>query len=230
MPAAAAGASAAAALDWQLHEHGIWPSTPSVAEPSPPIPKWQREGDLPTYTRAEIAKHTSAETGVWVIFRGGVYDITEFVQNHPGGVEKILTAAGQSVEPFWSLYRQHIQPAASSAAPAVPKDHVAEILGPLQIGWLDPAEAAAEAAAAAARAASDDPYKDEPARHPALKMLSETPCSAETPAHGRFYLTPSALFYVRNLHCAQAGRVQLALEVSGPAGAVYTLQAENHRR
>lgn len=229
LAAAAAGASAAAALDWQLHEHGIWPSTPSVAEPSPPIPKWQREGDLPTYTRAEIAKHTSAETGVWVIFRGGVYDITEFVQNHPGGVEKILTAAGQSVEPFWSLYRQHIQPAASSAAPAVPKDHVAEILGPLQIGWLDPAEAAAEAAAAAARAASDDPYKDEPARHPALKMLSETPCSAETPAQllGDSYLTPSALFYVRNHHpVPKLDESNFALEVSGPGMAApvrYTL-------
>ena len=76
------------------------------------------------------------------------------------------------------------------------KDHVQEILAPLQVGWLDPAEAAT---AAAARAA-DDPYRDEPERHPALRMLSETPCSAETPAHllGDAYLTPSELFFVRN--------------------------------
>ena len=49
------------------------------------------------------------EQGIWVIFREGVYDITHFVQNHPGGVNKIMLAAGQSIEPFWSLYRQHVQ-------------------------------------------------------------------------------------------------------------------------
>ena len=31
-----------------------------------------------------------------VTFRGGVYDITEFIQNHPGGVDKILTEAMNS--------------------------------------------------------------------------------------------------------------------------------------
>ena len=151
------------------------------------------------------------------------------MQNHPGGVEKILTAAGQSVEPFWSLYRQHLQ-AASPGGLHVPKDHVAEILGPLQVGWLDPAEAAAEAAAAAAKAASDDPYRNEPERHPALRMLSQTPCSAETPATllGDSYLTPNALFYVRNHHpVPQMEAADFSLEVSGPGMAkprTYTLE------
>ena len=45
--------------------------------------KWQRTGELPTFTRAEVAKHNSVEKGVWVPLRGGVYDITEFVQNWP---------------------------------------------------------------------------------------------------------------------------------------------------
>ena len=170
---------------------------PSVAEPSPPIPKWQREGDLPTYTRAEIAKHTSAETGVWVIFRGGVYDITEFVQNHPGGVEKILTAAGQSVEPFWSFTGSTYSLRHRGAAPAVPKDHVAEILGPLQIGWLDPA--GAPGCGAAAQAASDDPYKDEPAS-PGTEMLWNAMLGGTQHAFGRFLPHASALFYVRNHH------------------------------
>jgi sulfite oxidase len=169
-----------------------------------------------------VATHVSPEAGgIWVTFRGGVYDITEFIQNHPGGVDKIKSAAGGSLEPYWSLYRQHLKPAESPSSPGaapVPKDHVAEILGPLQIGWLDPAEAAAAAAAAAARA-DDDPYKNEPSRHPALRMLSETPCSAESPAHllGDSWLTPSALFYVRNHHpVPQLDPSAFALEVTGP--------------
>jgi hypothetical protein len=35
-----------------------------------------------------------------VIYKNGVYDITEFVQGHPGG-NKILLAAGSTIEPFW---------------------------------------------------------------------------------------------------------------------------------
>ena len=219
--AAGAGVTAAATLQPIPDRRRSTVSTrlPAYADAAPPAEKWQRAGALPTFTRAEVAKHNSLESGVWVLFRGGVYDITEFVQNHPGGVEKILTAAGQSVEPFWALYRQHLQPASAGGAPPVPKDHVAEILGPLQVGWLDPAEAAAEAAAAAAKAASNDPYKAEPARHPALKILSETPCSAETPAQllGDSYRTPNALFYVRNHHpVPQLDEKTFALEVSGP--------------
>jgi hypothetical protein len=61
---------------------------------------------LPIYSKAEVAKHTTSESGIWVVFAGDVYDITSFVQNHPGGMEKIMTAAGGEVEPYWSLYRQ----------------------------------------------------------------------------------------------------------------------------
>jgi cytochrome b involved in lipid metabolism len=39
----------------------------------------------------------------------GVYDITKFVHNHPGG-DKILMAAGGSVEPFWLMYAVHNTP------------------------------------------------------------------------------------------------------------------------
>ena len=132
---------------------------------------------LPTFSKEDVAKHASVETGVWVTFDGRVYDITTFLENHPGGIEKIMTAAGGSVEPYWSLYRQHLQHLPGSSP--VPKDHVAAILAPLQVGWLDPAEVAA--AKAAAQRADDDPYRDEPERHPALKLLSETPCSGESP-------------------------------------------------
>ena len=46
------------------------------------------------------------DTRIWVTFRDGVYDVTEFVADHPGG-HKILLAAGGAVEPFWALYGAH---------------------------------------------------------------------------------------------------------------------------
>lgn len=156
-----------------------------------------KPSELPIISKAEIAKHNSLERGVWVSFGGAVYDITSFIANHPGGVEKILTAAGGALEPYWSLYRQHLEPSAKGGDP-VPKSHVREFLEPLQIGWLDPAEAAA---AKAARP-SDDPYVDEPERHAALIMISETPCSAEVPPAliTDSWCTPNALWFVRNHH------------------------------
>ena len=35
-------------------------------------------------------------------------DITNFLENHPGGIDKIMLAAGGAVEPYWNIYRQHL--------------------------------------------------------------------------------------------------------------------------
>ena len=50
--------------------------------------------------------HDSEDKRIWVTYREGVYDITDFVPNHPGA-NNILMAAGGSVEPFWNLYAVH---------------------------------------------------------------------------------------------------------------------------
>lgn len=39
-------------------------------------------------------------------YKNGVYDLTEFVASHPGG-DKIMLAAGGSLEPFFELYGFH---------------------------------------------------------------------------------------------------------------------------
>jgi len=36
------------------------------------------------YTKADVQAHKTKETGVWVTYQGGVYDITQFAENHPG--------------------------------------------------------------------------------------------------------------------------------------------------
>ena len=47
---------------------------------------------------------TTTEKGVWVTYNGEVYDITKFIQNHPGGRDKISLAAGKDIGPFWKMY------------------------------------------------------------------------------------------------------------------------------
>lgn len=76
---------------------------------------------LPIFTQEEVTSHRTLEDGVWVTYKGGVYDITEFVAMHPGG-DKILLAAGGALEPFWSLYAVHNQ------------EHVLEILSEYKVG------------------------------------------------------------------------------------------------
>ena len=39
----------------------------------------------------------------------GVYDVTDFISQHPGG-EKLLIGAGGPIEPFWALYAVHKKP------------------------------------------------------------------------------------------------------------------------
>lgn len=49
------------------------------------------------------------EKGVWCTYGDGVYDVTDFVANHPGGGDKIMLAAGKSLDPFWRVYQQHFR-------------------------------------------------------------------------------------------------------------------------
>ena len=54
-----------------------------------------------------MAKNDGASTDkVWVTYKNGVYDITDFIPKHPGA-KNILMAAGGSIEPFWSIYAVH---------------------------------------------------------------------------------------------------------------------------
>ena len=50
---------------------------------------------LPVFTAYEVAQN-NGENGkpVWMSYGGNVYDVTDFINNHPGGSEKIMQAAG----------------------------------------------------------------------------------------------------------------------------------------
>ncbi|CAO3588816.1 unnamed protein product [Absidia cylindrospora] len=48
------------------------------------------------YTSSQVASHTSADS-CWIIYNGKVYDVTEFILDHPGGDDLILDYAGKDV-------------------------------------------------------------------------------------------------------------------------------------
>jgi len=46
-----------------------------------------------TYTMAQVAQHKDA-TSCWAAINGGVYDLTDWINQHPGGPEAILSLCG----------------------------------------------------------------------------------------------------------------------------------------
>lgn len=158
--------------------------------------------NLPTYSLADVRKHKSKDQGIWVTYKNGVYDVTDYVDSHPGG-NKILLAAGGDIGPYWNMYGAHKQ------------HEIYEILEGMRIGnILEIPE----------RKASDekDPYRNDPERHPALIPSSEKPFNAEPPVSllMQDYLTPNDLFFVRN-HLpvpeinVESYRLNIAIEGAG---------------
>ena len=81
---------------------------------------------FPIYRRTDVQKHRKMEDRIWVSYRDGVYDITEFVKIHPGGSSKLLMAAGGALEQFWEMYPFH------------KVDNIRSMLVPYKIGELHP--------------------------------------------------------------------------------------------
>ncbi len=139
---------------------------------------------LKTYTYDEISHHDSEEAGIWIAYKEGVYDVTKFVTQHPGG-DIIMLAAGQSVDHYWNSYPIHMG------------KETLELLETMRIGNLDRNTIPQEDN----KCPIEDQWMNEPkARNPILKRNQERPFNAEPPLPvltSQFY-TPNDLFYVRN--------------------------------
>ncbi|XP_056370939.1 sulfite oxidase, mitochondrial isoform X1 [Oenanthe melanoleuca] len=169
----------------------------------------------PRYTRAEVAQHRTPSDRVWVTYGSEVFDVTDFVELHPGGPDKILLAAGGALEPFWALYAVHSQP------------HVLELLRDYKVGELSPEDAAPPAGDTA------DPFAGDPPRHPALRVNSLKPFNAEPPPEllTQSFLTPNELFFTRNhlpVPAVEPGSYRLRVE--GPGGRSLSLSLSELRQ
>mmetsp|Transcript_20263 Transcript_20263/g.34600 ORF Transcript_20263/g.34600 Transcript_20263/m.34600 type:complete len:430 (-) Transcript_20263:441-1730(-) len=159
--------------------------------------------DLPQFTLEDLESHNSADKRIWVAYKNGVYDITEWIELHPGGSEKIIAAAGKSIEPFWQMYGQHIQ------------GWVLEILESYRIGNID--------SSLLKNKLADDPYALDPERDERLIVHAAKPFNAEPPAELLDeFITPNELFYVRNhLPVPLIDMGEYALKIEAPDGSVH---------
>jgi len=135
---------------------------------------------MPVFTAAEVSSHSSKKDGIWVTYKDGVYDISDFVQNHPGG-DKILLAAGGPIDPFWNMYQVHQH------------EDVLKMLSEFKIGTLSPEDMSKAVDL-------DDPFANEPTRLPLFRVNAQKPFNAEPPPKvvADSFITPNELFYVRN--------------------------------
>ena len=175
------------------------------AEPEESVKAGHVRPDLPCYSLDEVKKHKDTSSRIWVTYGDGVYDITDFVEQHPGGDEKIMLAAGGSLEPFWAVFAAHNT------------DEVRHILEEWRIGNVDPADREKMKA----EKHKEGPYANDPERTPILKINTKEPFNAETPTVllNTEFITPNNLFFVRNhLPVPVVDPDKFVLEVQVPDG------------
>ncbi|HEU0080917.1 MAG TPA: cytochrome b5-like heme/steroid binding domain-containing protein [Candidatus Paceibacterota bacterium] len=64
------------------------PASPEASASAAPA------GEQGSYTLAEVAAHKDAAS-CWTVVSGGVYDVTRWIGQHPGGREAILSLCGK---------------------------------------------------------------------------------------------------------------------------------------
>lgn len=143
---------------------------------------------LPDIPAAEVRQHGRDASKIYVTYGDGVFDVTDFVDAHPGG-RLILLAAGRALDPYFESYPQH-------------KQHfVYEMLSEMRVGnlvrdqqWVE------EVDKKSAHFAIDAAYAHQPSRDDRLIVRSERPFTAEPPAQllVREQNTANEIFYVRN--------------------------------
>uniref|UniRef100_A0A8D0BJM4 Sulfite oxidase, mitochondrial n=1 Tax=Salvator merianae TaxID=96440 RepID=A0A8D0BJM4_SALMN len=204
MVAAGAGLGVGTILIYGNHHRKAAEPESPASTPGPPFP---------VFTRQEVAHHDNEANRVWVTYGTNVFDITDFVELHPGGKSKILLAAGGALEPFWALYAMHNQ------------EHVLEILHGYKIGELSPDEPP--------QPNPEDPYAKDPSRHPALHVNTLKPFNAEPPVEliSENYLTPSQLFFKRNhLPVPEVDPAAYRLRVQGASGKTLSLSLQDIKK
>jgi len=173
---------------------------------------------LKDYSIDEVGEHDSIEKKIWVTYKNGVYDITEFIPLHPGA-EKLLMAAGGSVEPFWRMYAVHLN-----------NKVIYEMLEQYRIGNLKQEDVESQKESLLN---SDDPFANAPSRHPALLVNQAKPFNAETPLAiiTDSFLTPADLFFVRShLPIPDIDPKEYELEVGGIGCQDLTLTLEDLKK
>jgi len=181
----------------------------------PKLMAGKERADLPHFSKAEISRHKTVENEVWVTYKDGVYNVTEFLALHPGGGEKLMLAAGNAVDPYWQGFAQH-----NTA-------DVAEMIEEYRIGNIAPADRTSFS-----KSTKEGPYANDPVRSPIFKVNTKEPFNAETPPVllPQHFLTPNNIFFVRNhLPVPDVVEESYRLEVIVPGKKTLVLSLEDLR-
>ncbi|MQL93792.1 hypothetical protein Taro_026448, partial [Colocasia esculenta] len=63
---------------------------------------WTAMSTVKTYTKAEVSVHNSKKD-CWIIIKDKVYDVTPYVEEHPGGDAILTNAGGDATEGFFGF-------------------------------------------------------------------------------------------------------------------------------
>lgn len=57
-----------------------------------------------TISPSEVSAHSSPEKGMYIIIDGNVYDVTNFIDEHPGGAKILKRVAGKDASSMFSPF------------------------------------------------------------------------------------------------------------------------------
>merc|ERR1712000_212018 len=62
-----------------------------------------------TYTTADVAQHKDESNGYWLIVENDVYDVSKFLEEHPGGAKILKRFAGKNAtKSFWKYHNESV--------------------------------------------------------------------------------------------------------------------------
>ena len=81
----------------------------------------QKNGGYKEYTMEDVAKH-NALPSVWSVYKGDVYDITMYINVHPGGKKILEKVYGKDMTPLFDKFHGYLK--------------IDALIGPLKIGTV----------------------------------------------------------------------------------------------
>ena len=81
----------------------------------------QKSGGYKEYTMEEVAKH-NAYPSIWSVYNGDVYDITMYVDVHPGGKKILEKVYGKDMTAMFNKFHGYV--------------NINAMIGPLKIGTV----------------------------------------------------------------------------------------------
>ncbi|KAH8671029.1 cytochrome b5-like heme/steroid binding domain-containing protein [Xylariales sp. PMI_506] len=60
-----------------------------------------------SFTKSQVAEYKSEDKGLYIIVDDGVYDVTKFIDEHPGGSKILKRVAGKdATKQFWKYHNK----------------------------------------------------------------------------------------------------------------------------